>query len=238
MNIPLYVITSLLWSFTTFSAQAGNVDQQADIFAKKIEAHAQIAGLHLRQYIHATQQLGKARFEPKMGFSTPDKETLEFDPYTSKRWKERFEHLTSEKEKEVLLWKTDKMLTLKRNEVMYKIANSLNLDIFKLKAFFELSDNPLFKDIISPNIPLPEENHNIPPQVIEMPCLDGTCNSDFIQTDVENVAKVWQSANNANVPNKQLFIVRYVNSQGEQVGLQEYWRHYEKLGPRFYNNYM
>jgi|GEM_PF-4287613 len=133
------------------------------------------------------------------------------------------------------------------NEWVIKHANVLQLPALYLPRFYQLQSQAGFAWLFDTSNQTRASTELISDLIVELPCkyayksefysddthLKNDCAKAFRRSQPEQVARLWRLSHEAGLRDKQGFTVRYVNAQGEQVGAQEVWAHYDTMGPRY-----
>ncbi len=207
-------------------------------YSKVIQGHADLFDLSVRQYLFATQQLSKGQFRPTV-VTSPLEHQILADGFskTFLRSNRELPDLPTKAEKEAKNWKAEQFMTQKHNEIVVKHANYLNISVLDLKAFYSHRNTEPFRNLLSSQAMVPDNSEPVNVVVVEVSCSQSNCNTEWLKTDTNHVAGIWEASVPHVLPDMQKFVVRFVNGSGEQIGLQEYWRFYEKLGPRFISSF-
>ncbi len=227
-------LKAVLMTFViALSPNAAFSKSQTD-YSQAIQQHANLFNLHVRQYLYATQQLSNGHFNSIDEAYVPEPRFFEMGSgaTNSYTWSSSMPTASSPEEKKTKKWQMIKLWMPKFNETIVKHANYLNISVLDLKAFYSHRDTEPFRILLSSEPTIPDNANPVHPVAVEILCSQ-TCNTELLKTDINHVAEVWQASVPHAIPDMQKYIVRFVNRGGEQVGSQEYWRFYGKLGPRY-----
>ena len=133
------------------------------------------------------------------------------------------------------------------NSALMKHANALQLPALYLPRFYQLQSHTDFAWLFDTSEQAPKSARPMSDLTVELMCqytiedtywnkeinLKNDCAREYRRSQSDQVALLWQHAHAAGIQDNQGFVVRYVNTQGEQVGTQEIWTYFEKMGPRF-----
>ncbi|MCY7293804.1 hypothetical protein [Alteromonas sp. a30] len=224
------IFTALL----TFLFCSPILAQNTESYLRKLENDASSVRLHPHQFIYATQTLAQGHYS-KVEVQQPiPPKTFEFFQADGKVWQNQASKPVSDE----FRFKNLPYLVNDFNEFLAKHASTLRLSVLDLNRFYTLRENKdyvaLFQTVIAKNNP----QHKISALTVEFLCddIENDCNREFNRVKPEQVAQLWEKAQTNGLLNKQLFVVRYVSSKGEQVGDQELWRFHSGFGPRYFED--